>query len=248
VVHVHGLGVDPGDQTLYAATHFGLFRIGDDGTATRIGNRYQDTMGFEVVGPGEFLGSGHPDFREFDKPLLGLIRSADAGQSWERLSLYGETDFHAIEAVHGRIYAYDSTSETFMVSTDGQEWDRRSQRVLLDVAVSPDDPDLVVAAAESGLLRSADGGRTWTEQARSPALAVLAWDDVGLYGVDRDGAVHTSSDAGTSWRRRGDVGGGPEAVALHPSKPGVLFVAVDGRGILRSDDDGATFTLVHAVS
>ena len=27
VVHVHGLGVDPGDGTLYAATHSGLFRL-----------------------------------------------------------------------------------------------------------------------------------------------------------------------------------------------------------------------------
>ncbi len=77
---------------------------------------------------------------------------------------------------------------------------------------------------------------------------MLGWDNVGLYGVDRDGAVHTSSDAGTSWRPHGDVGGTPEAMALHPTEPGVLFVAVDGRGILRSDDGGGTFTLVHSTS
>ncbi|MEX2658296.1 MAG: hypothetical protein WD232_01265, partial [Acidimicrobiales bacterium] len=31
VSHVHGLGVNPGDGDLYAATHHGVFRIPDDG-------------------------------------------------------------------------------------------------------------------------------------------------------------------------------------------------------------------------
>jgi hypothetical protein len=63
VVHVHGLGINPRDGALFAATHTGLFVIGD-GTATRVTERFQDTMGFTVVGPDYFLGSGHPDFRD----------------------------------------------------------------------------------------------------------------------------------------------------------------------------------------
>src|SRR5690606_34808611 len=55
--HVHGLGVDPGDGTLYVASHFGGFRVGEDGTPERVADRWQDTMGFAVVGPGHFLGS-----------------------------------------------------------------------------------------------------------------------------------------------------------------------------------------------
>ena len=102
VVHVHGLGVDPGDGVLYAATHSGLFRIPEQGKAARVANRVQDTMGFSIVGPGRFIGSGHPDFREDDvrPPLLGLIESDDAGETWERLSLHGEADFHALAAAH----------------------------------------------------------------------------------------------------------------------------------------------------
>jgi hypothetical protein len=61
VVHVHRLGISPRDGALFAATHTGLFAVGD-GTATRVTQRFQDTMGFTVVGPGYFLGSGHPDF------------------------------------------------------------------------------------------------------------------------------------------------------------------------------------------
>lgn len=49
VVHVHGLGVNPKDNTLYAATHTGLFRIPADGKAMRVNGRWQDTMGFTRV-------------------------------------------------------------------------------------------------------------------------------------------------------------------------------------------------------
>ena len=243
--HTHGLGVDPADGVLYAATHFGLLRL-EDGRMQRVANRYQDTMGFEVVGPGRFLGSGHPDFREDNPPLLGLIESTDGGQSWTPLSLRGEADFHAIQAVHDSVYAYDSTGETFMVSDNGREWDRRSQLVLLDFAVSPDDPLLVFAATESGPRRSTDGGRTWTAWAGAPRLARVTWEDE-LVGVAAGGAVHVSGNDGATWSARGDVGGEPEAMAV-ATVDGVrtAFVAVAGKGIVRSSDGGRTFRRIYS--
>jgi hypothetical protein len=245
IEHTHGLGVDPADGVLYAATHFGLLRL-EDGRMTRVANRYQDTMGFEVVGPGRFLGSGHPDFREDNPPLLGLIESTDAGQSWTPLSLRGQADFHAIEYAHDRVYAYDSTSETFMVSDDGKTWERRSQLVVLDFAVSPQDPQLVVAATEGGPLSSTDGGRTWSPLAGAPALAVLTWDDE-LLGVSQDGGVHVSGDQGRTWSARGRVGGQPEAMTVAALDSGrSLFVAVAERGILESRDGGQTFRLFYS--
>ncbi|MGH8573776.1 MAG: hypothetical protein ACREX8_14560, partial [Gammaproteobacteria bacterium] len=77
-VHVHGLGINPSDRSLYVATHTGLFRVGHAETrAKRVGSSDQDTMGFTIVGPNRFLGSGHPDLneaREKNLPsLLGLI-------------------------------------------------------------------------------------------------------------------------------------------------------------------------------
>lgn len=248
VEHAHGLGVDPGDGTLYAATHFGLLRIGADGELTRMADRYQDTMGFEVVGPGRFLASGHPDFREDHPPLLGLIESTDAGQTWTPLSLRGEADFHAIQSVHDQIYAYDSTSETFMVSDQGRDWDRRSQLVMLDFAVSPQDPDLVLATIESGLQRSSDGGRTWAPVSQAPQLAVVAWNDADeVLGVARDGGVHASADDGVTWSRRGDVGGEPEAMTLADvDGRSVLFVAVSEGRIVESADGGRSFEIRYS--
>ena len=243
VEHAHGLGVDPGDGTLYAATHFGLLRISADGDLMRVANRYQDTMGFEVIGPGHFLASGHPDFREDNPPLLGLIESVDAGQTWTPLSLRGEADFHAIRSVHGRIYAYDSTSETFMVSDEGRDWDRRSKLLMLDFAVSPSDPALVVATTESGVRRSTDGGRSWAPVPQAPDLAVVGWNDAdALLAVAADGAVHASADGGVTWSRRGDVGGEPEAITLADvGGQSVLLVAVSEGRIVESADGGRSF-------
>ncbi len=250
VVHVHGLGVDPGDGTLCAATHSGLFKIPERGEAERIANRAQDTMGFSVVGPGRFVGSGHPDFREDDvrPPLLGLIESDDAGVTWDRISLHGEADFHALSAAHGQVYGYDSTSGTFMVSRDKKEWDRRSQLPVLSFAVDPQDPDRVVAATPQGPRLSADGGRTWTPLAGAPPLAVLAWPaGAGLFGVAVDGTVHTSSDGGTSWTRGGTVGGEPEALTVD-ARDGLVavYAAVAGRGLVASADGGRTFAVRYA--
>jgi photosystem II stability/assembly factor-like uncharacterized protein len=236
--------VDPQDGTLYAATHTGLFRIPASGKAQRVANRYQDTMGFTVIGPETFLGSGHPDLREDIPVRLGLIESRDAGETWTPLSLEGTADFHALQAAHGSVYGYDSTSGSFMVSQDRRTWDTRSHLPLRDFVVSPTSADTVVATTEQGLMRSADGGRSWQRLTSAPSLVVLAWQQAQeLYGVTPDGTVHLSVDGGLSWTARGRVGGEPEAmtVDVHADAES-LYVAVAGRGILASTDGGRTFT------
>lgn len=244
VIHVHGLGLDPADGTLYAATHSGLFVLPDHGKAVRVANRYQDTMGFTVTGPRTFLGSGHPDLRE-DLPVrLGLIQSTDAGQSWVPLSLQGKADFHVLQAAHGNVYGYDSTSETFMVSNDRLHWAARSKQLLRDFAVSPRSADTVVATIGEVVLLSADGGGSWHPLIGAPALVVLAWPSASsLYGVTRDGTVRHSSDGGTTWTVRGRVGGEPEAMTVGSAGTNeTMYVAVAGRGILVSSNGGRTFT------
>ncbi|MGI9121022.1 MAG: F510_1955 family glycosylhydrolase [Acidimicrobiales bacterium] len=254
IAHVHGLGVNPGDGSLFVATHTGTFRIPDEGLAERVGASYQDTMGFTIAGPDRFLGSGHPDvpsLRAGQPPLLGLIESTDAGATWESLSLSGEADFHGLVFAHGRVYGSDSTSGKFMVSTDLVNWDARSTAELFDFAVDPADPDHVVGASPQGLLASADGGRSW-EPVESPGLVALSWDlDTGLWGVEPDGTVHRHDDRGSAWQRAGRLPGQPEAML---AKGGVLYAAAledDVTGIYRSDDEGATWRLIypgHAVS
>lgn len=251
VAHVHGLGIDPADGVLFAATHFGLFRIPDTGPATRVAARFQDTMGFTVTGPNRFLGSGHPDFRK-DPELpvrLGLISSDDAAQTWRPVSLVGEADFHALHVAHGLVYGWDATTGTFMVSEDeGRSWDTRATLDLRDFAVSPTDRSLLFATSESGLLRSTDGGATWTPQPGAPRLTVLTWDAKGvLHGVGDDGVLSRSVNTGRTWIPVGGVGGIAEAMTSYDDGArSELYVAVAGRGILVSTDNGKNFTTRYA--
>jgi photosystem II stability/assembly factor-like uncharacterized protein len=247
LIHVHGLGINPADGTLYAATHTGLFAV-RDGAGQRVANRYQDTMGFTVVGPDHFLGSGHPDFRDTQlyqpnrRPLLGLIESRDAGRTWEPLSLLGKADFHALQVAHGRVYGYDATGGRFMVTGDQRRWQVRSELELTSLAVSPTDPEVIVAATERGLVRSRDAGRRW-QPVRGPAGLLLDWERPdALWAMTDDGQLWHSKDAGGSWRQRGTLNGQPEAFLAHERN---LYVAVAQLGIVTSTDQGRSWRVLY---
>jgi hypothetical protein len=239
--HVHALGVNPADRSLFIATHTGLFRV-DAGThrAERVGDRRQDTMGFTVAGPDHFLGSGHPDLRDELPPMLGLIESRDAGKTWTPISLLGEVDFHALRVGGRRIVGYDATSGRVMISDDrGQSW-RSSDppEPLVDLVLDPRSADRILAAGESRLFLSPDAGRTWTQ--REQGTGLLAWPRRDrLYLLDGGGGLWLSQDGGRRWQRRGRIGGRP--AALLAAGPETLYAANHVGEIKLSSDAGATW-------
>jgi hypothetical protein len=247
VEHVHGLGVDPADGTLYVATHYGTFRVPADGPAQRIGDSLQDTMGFTVVGADYFLGSGHPDQQGFDEgqpPLLGLIESTDGGQTWEALSLSGEVDFHALAYAHDQVYGWDSTGGGFMVSADKTDWDTRSTLDLFGFAVDPADADQIVATTPEGVQTSSDGGTTWQPTTGAPELALVAWDvDSGLWGVDPGGTTYHATALDAGWEQAGSLPGPPQALLADGET--LYAAAADGdvTGIYQSTDAGTSWEL-----
>jgi hypothetical protein len=238
--HIHGLGINPSDQALIIATHTGLFRAApSQRQASRITDRHQDTMGFTVVGPDRFLGSGHPDLREDLPPLLGLIRSDDAGRSWQPVSLLGQADFHVLRAAGARIYGFDSTQSRLMASSDGgRTWkENRPPDPLLDLAIDPQDPDRIVASTEAGLFISRDAGATW-RALHSDRAGLLAWRDDGLVLVDLAGDVSRSTDGGRRFEPVGEIGGQPAAFATHGED---LYVALHTNAVLVSGDRGRSW-------
>jgi hypothetical protein len=242
-IHVHGLGVNPKDGALFIATHTGLFRAAEgERRSTRVADRYQDTMGFTVVGPDRFLGSGHPDFNKDPDlpPLLGLIRSDDAGQNWEPVSMLGEADFHVLEALGQRVYGFDSTSERLMVSVDGgKHWtERRPAEPLISLAVDPGDAKKILVAGERRLYASTNEGRRWRALPGEPGL--LAWPTAnGLYLIGGDGTVNVSRDSGKRWRQVGEIGGRP--AAFEAEGPANLYAALHDGTVQRSTDGGQSW-------
>ena len=242
LVHVHGLGINPADGKLYAAAHSGLFRIDGRNDAVRIADRYQDTMAFTVAGPDRFLASGHPDLREADEgaPLLGLIESTDAGESWKSLSLRGESDFHSLALVDDEIIGYDSVGTRIMVTADGIEWETRSEIPLRDLSVNPDNSTQMAALDVDGqLLRSVDGGRTWTDDLAAPrAGAVVRWGSAGIWIGGADGVLHHETDNG--WLIVARYDSQVDAILIDGDE---LYVATMSDGIVHSADGGRTWEL-----
>lgn len=240
IEHVHGLGVNPADGELYAAAHNGVFRVGEGGKAQRVGDGEQDTMGFTIVGADHFLASGHPAPGAGGPANLGLIESTDGGRTWKTLSLKGQADFHALRFRHDRVYGYHAGQ--LRVSSDKRTWDTRSQVALRDFAVSPSDPDTLVATSEQGLVRSTDGGRSWSQIGRPVIL--LDWPtDEELWGIGTDGAVMRSGDGGATWSSPGTVTGRPAAFAVHEK---TLYLATVEGQILQSRDEGTSWDTRYA--
>jgi hypothetical protein len=245
-IHVHGLGINPADGALFVATHTGLFRAAPgQEQARRVGDRFQDTMGFTITGPDRFLGSGHPDGRQRLPPFLGLLRSSDAGRSWDPVSLLGERDFHVLEAAGERIYGYgtdfESREASLLVSDDGgRSWQQRTPpEALLSLAIDPDDPDRAAVSGEKGIYSSSDAGGGWRPLADQAGL--LAWPRAdALYLVRLDGSVARSADRGMTWTEAGETAGQP---AAFESAGNELYVALHDGTIKRSDDGGRSWTV-----
>ncbi len=249
-IHVHGLGVNPADGALFVATHTGMFRAARGHLrATRVGGRYQDTMGFTVLGPDRFLGSGHPDLRGKLPPFLGLIESRDAGRSWDPVSLLGKVDFHVLEASGQRIYGYGSDFETraprFLTSVDGgRRWrSLDAPEPFISLAIDPRDARKLVASGERRVHRSRDGGRSWTAvDARSAGL--LAWNAAGAFLADGKGRVWSSDSASGPWRRAGSIGGQP--AAFDNGRGRDLLAALHDGTIKQSTDSAASWSIRSA--
>ena len=249
--HIHGVGVDPADRSVVIATHSGLFRaLEGEQRAARIGDRHQDTMGFSVIGPRRYLGSGHPDQRDLRAgvpPLLGLILSTDGGREWRSVSLRGRADFHVLRSAGEHVYGVNSADGQFLASEDGgRTWKERTPpAAVIDLAPNAEQPEELVASTERGMHLSRDGGATWRPLA--PDVGGLLARTAGgtLFVVEGEGGVLRSDDGGSSFTGAGDVGGQPAAFAAHEDE---LYVALHTNEVKVSTDGGRSWTLRVAPS
>lgn len=244
--HVHGLGVNPTDETVYVATHHGLYTL--DGAAERVGTSRADLMGFTVVGDDTFLASGHPAPDEAGPSNLGLIRSTDAGQTWEEVSLGGESDFHGLTAAGDRVYGLDSATGAVMRSDDGgHTWHQGASLPARDLDVDPADPNRVVATTAEGLVVSTDGGATFAPAELQPPRPLVVLDHLPasergptlLVGLDTAGVLWRFT--GTAWSSEGPENGDPHAFTAVDED---TYLAAFGTEIARTDDGGRTWLII----
>jgi len=199
-------------------------------------------MGFAVVGPGHFLGSGHPDLRENLPSSLGLIESTDGAKTWDAVSLLGTADLHAIEPVRDRIYAYDSSTGSLITTTNRTDWATIATQPIYDLAADPAAPGTVYATTDRGVLVASTDGHKPVPVRNAPALTGIDWQPEGpLVGVGPDGAVMVTDDPRSgAWRKVGVLDGPAEAVDAIEGR----WHAATESGVYESTNNGETWRLV----
>ncbi len=247
---IGSLAVDPADGTLMIGTGLGLFRAAEGSSkAERVTGELttpdgagpvSSNMVVRYAGPGDLLGSGHPEGSALPENL-GLIRSGDAGDTWEPVSELGKSDFHILQASGDRVVAVRAEEADIQVSSDGggSFAARTPPDAPLDVAFDPDDPKRMVVATQQGTFSSADEGNSW--RPRDPiATEQLAWAaSDALYRADPGGQIKVSADGGAKWTDRGSVGMSVNELAA--DEKGTLYVSVPGGEVHHSTDGGATW-------
>lgn len=249
--YVNALDLDPADGSLLLTTNRGFWRIDPEsdvvsrvrGTVTA-GPKSSPVGTFlelKVVGPGRYVGSGHPDAKTLPS-FLGYMESDDGGKTWRVISRLGNADLHKIVLQHDRMYAFDAVLGAMLISKDGgrtftEEFTPRG--LIIDFEVDPADPQRIVASTEEQLFRTTDGGKSWRgiDSAEGIRLAWTAPD--ALFRAEKDGTVQRSRDAGGSWEPVGSVPGEP--YKFKAKGPEALLLALSDGTVVETADGGQTW-------
>jgi hypothetical protein len=169
---IHGVGIfntdtSNNDNSLYLATHNGLYNKKENSSWVKVGNDKSDLMGF-VINPakeGVMYSSGHP----IDGGNLGFRMSTDSGNTWQTISSVTDNpiDFHAmsISPVNNNIL-YGSPGggyALFITQDEGKTWSSITSipSQIVSIAADPIDSNGVYIGTGSGLFYNNDQGNNW---------------------------------------------------------------------------------------
>ena len=153
----------------------------------------KDVMSWAASGQ-RILAGGH----------AGLYGSTDHGSTFTRVAGLPVSDVHALGASGQRIYV-GSPEAGILVSDDGgkrfKQMSATGQDFMGTIWIDPADPDIVIAPSmQSGVVKSTDGGTTWTALGTGAGSMAVAVDPSGrnIVALGMDGAQQ-SKDGGGSW-------------------------------------------------
>jgi photosystem II stability/assembly factor-like uncharacterized protein len=245
--HYHGLAVDPADPSrLYLATHHGFYRIGADGTATRL-SQVQDFMGFtpHPTDPSVLYASGHPS----NGGNLGFLMSIDGGANWTQIApgADGPVDFHQMDVSPADPKVIYGVYRGLQVSRDGgKTWAIAGQppEGLIALAASASAAERIYGATQIGLMVSDDAGATWRALAFGgmPVSMIATGADGALYAyVVGNGLMRATEAQPETWAPLSSDPRIQLHLAIDGKEPNRLFAIAHKAGIIRSDDGGKTW-------
>ena len=172
LMHVHGLVYSPDGKKLLIPSHHGL-AVFDGLTWAKAAGPQHDYMGFSAT-KDAIYSSGHPAPDSGLVNPFGVIKSTDGGQTWQKLGMEGESDFHLLatgyesNAVYVVNYQPNSKMKQpgiYYTVNDGFSWERASAQGInaepASLAVHPSDPKTIAVATENGLYFSQNAGNSF---------------------------------------------------------------------------------------
>jgi photosystem II stability/assembly factor-like uncharacterized protein/PKD repeat protein len=196
----------------------------------------------------------------------GIFRSTDKGMSWVQIGREYDLASEAL-AIHpsdpNTIYL--GANGAIRKSTDaGATWKTvftRDRLWCYRMEVLASQPSVVVAAANDGLYRTTDAGATWTRVLTTVTceLAVHPTRPSTIYALQGNGAnrryeLWKSTDYGATFTLRStgwysDTSDGGGRMTVTPADPKRIYVVLlgpKGPRILRSNDEGETWSVTAA--
>ena len=257
--HIHGLAFSADGKQLYVPSHNGIAIYRDQQWSMMAGPPH-DYMGFSVTRK-HFYSSGHPAPGSSLVNPLGLVRSGNGGNTWDKLGLEGEADLHLIATSYDNtaVYVYNAepngrmkTPGIWATQNDGFAWRRVAANGLAGqlaaLAGHPTDARRLAAVTSTGLFVSGDSGEHFERIAAEgqPLAVQFSLDGKYLWFASYDGRARLFRiDLATQARNEITlpplVKDAVSYIAPDPAAPATYAIATFERDVYVTTDAGGSW-------
>jgi photosystem II stability/assembly factor-like uncharacterized protein len=149
------------------------------------------------------------------------------------------------------IFASSPTGGVWRTKNAGERWELVSQafnnQTILDLAINPAQPNIILAATQVGPYRSEDGGNTWRLINSMPLFFdIIAYNSINtkeLWGIS-SAELLVSTDHGEHWEHRYFFPDYCHDMQFKPGTATTCYVATNTT-IYRTNDGGFNFTTLN---